>query len=172
LGALSGLILLRLNDSSLHFILWWGFGGSFEKGAGLLLMAGATLLLAIWRVQSELKKLDVMVLGELEASHLGVNLSKLRVRALFSIALLIGISVALTGPIGFLGLMMPHIGRMFFGFKHTTLFWVSGLLGSQFLLFSHAFAEQFFYPIELPLGIIASLLGVPCFFYILRKAQC
>jgi iron complex transport system permease protein len=172
LAALSGLIFLRLSDPSLHFILWWGFGGSFFSGVGLLIMAGGLLIVGVCRVQSDLKSLDVMVLGEAEASHLGVNLQKLRTQILFSVALLIGISVALTGPISFVGLMMPHLGRILFGFKHSSLFWVSGVLGSQFLLFSHAISSQFFYPMEPPLGIVASLVGVPCFFYWLRKARC
>ncbi len=174
LAALASLILIQLSNQGLHLILWWGLGGASLIDKHLLGMAFFLLILVCFGLKSQTKALDVLVLGEEAAESLGVSLKALRVRCLCSVAVLVGVSVALTGPIGFIGLMVPHIARIFFGFKHQALLWTSGLLGSSVLLISHALAVCCFSPLELPLGVATALLGVPCFFYLLlaRELKC
>jgi iron complex transport system permease protein len=166
-AAISSLVFIELDNQGLHLALWWSFGGETVIQWSLLGGSVLILLVAVRISERQAKALDVNVLGEFEAESLGVNLKAMRLNILLAIALSAGVSVALTGPIAFIGLMVPHVVRYYFGFKHRVLVWTSGLLGAVLLLFSSMISRVVFNPVELPLGVVTSFLGLPFFFYFL-----
>lgn len=116
-------------------------------------------------------KLDAYSLGEDEASSLGVNVRLLKTILLFLIALLTGISVYVSGIIGFIGLMVPNILRSLFGLNHLKLIFLSILLGGFLLMLSDLIGRFILFPSEIPVSIITSFLGAPFFLYLLFKKR-
>ncbi|MGQ9845674.1 MAG: FecCD family ABC transporter permease [Caldisericia bacterium] len=116
-------------------------------------------------------KLDAYSLGEDEASSLGVNVKLLKTILLFLIALLTGISVYVSGIIGFIGLMVPNILRNLFGLNHLKLIFLSILLGGFLLMLSDLIGRFILFPSEIPVSIITSFLGAPFFLYLLFKKR-
>lgn len=116
-------------------------------------------------------QLDAYSLGEDEASSLGVNVKQLKTILLFLIALLTGISVYVSGIIGFIGLMVPNILRSLFGLNHLKLIFLSILLGGFLLMLSDLIGRFILFPSEIPVSIITSFLGAPFFLYLLFKKR-
>lgn len=116
-------------------------------------------------------QLDAYSLGEDEASSLGVNVKLLKTILLFLIALLTGISVYVSGIIGFIGLMVPNILRSLFGLNHLKLIFLSILLGGFLLMLSDLIGRFILFPSEIPVSIITSFLGAPFFLYLLFKKR-
>ena len=115
--------------------------------------------------------LDVYSLGEDQAKTLGINTNTLKTLTLILISILTGISVYVSGIIGFIGLMVPNILRDLFGLKHAKLILLSTLLGGFILTISDLFGRVIFYPNEIPVATITSFLGVPFFLYVLWKEK-
>ncbi|MBC7194208.1 MAG: iron ABC transporter permease, partial [Caldisericia bacterium] len=116
-------------------------------------------------------KLDVYSLGEDEAKTLGINTNLIKTLSLILIALLTGISVYISGIIGFIGLMVPNILREIFGLKHLKLIFLSIILGGLILSFSDFLGRALFYPTEIPVATITSFLGAPFFLYVLWREK-
>lgn len=116
-------------------------------------------------------KLDIYALGEEQAKTLGVNVDFVRTITLLLISILTGISVYVSGIIGFIGLMVPNILREIFGLNHLKLTFLSIILGGFILTFSDFIGRAIFYPTEIPVATITSLLGVPFFLYILWREK-
>lgn len=116
-------------------------------------------------------QLDAYSLGEDEASSLGVNVKQLKTILLFLIALLTGISVYVSGIIGFIGLMVPNILRSLFGLNHLKLIFLSILLGGFLLMLSDLIGRFILFPSEIPVSIITSFIGAPFFLYLLFKKR-
>jgi len=115
--------------------------------------------------------LNALSLGEEEALHLGINIEKVK-KILFIIAsLLSGCAVAVSGIIGFVGLVTPHFMRMLVGSDHRILLIVSFLAGATFLLLCDTLARTIIAPMELPVGVITGILGGSLFVYALSKRQ-
>lgn len=115
--------------------------------------------------------LDVYSLGEDQAKTLGININSLRTTILILISILTGVSVYVSGIIGFVGLMVPNILREIFGLKHIKLIFLSTIFGGLLLTLSDLFGRAIFYPTEIPVSTITSFLGVPFFLYILWKEK-
>lgn len=111
-------------------------------------------------------KISVLSLGEEMANSLGLNVTRTKVLSIIAVAILTGVSVALVGKIGFIGLIIPHITRMLIGVDYRRLIIASGLLGGFFLIFADVVSRYVNFPFETPVGIITSLIGVPFFLYL------
>ena len=118
-----------------------------------------------------LRDLDLLLLGEEKAHQLGVDLPRLQMALVFSASLLVAAAVSVSGVIGFVGLVAPHIIRLIVGPEHKALCPLSALAGGVFLLAADTVARTIFSPIELPVGIITSLMGAPFFLYLLRRKK-
>lgn len=116
-------------------------------------------------------KLDVYSLGEDQAKTLGINTNSLKTITLVLISILTGVSVYVSGIIGFIGLMVPNILREIFGLKHLKQILLSVLFGGFLLVLSDLFGRAVFYPTEIPVSTITSFLGVPFFLYVLWKEK-
>lgn len=157
----------RVED--LHGIVFW-IMGSLEEPNWLLIklmlfisLAGLALSYIFW------KDLNALRLGEEEAVYLGVNTERAK-RALFVLAsLLTGCAVSIGGIIGFVGLIIPHLMRMFIGSDHRVLLVGSFLAGASFLIFCDTLARTIIAPSELPVGVITGILGGSFFIYALTK---
>ncbi len=112
---------------------------------------------------------NILLAGDDLARSKGVDVQRLQLGSFFLASLLVGGIVSLAGPIGFVGLIVPHVLRLQLGPDHHTLFPASVFLGGAFLIWSDTFARLVIYPAELPVGIVTSLFGGPFFIYLLVK---
>ncbi|MCS5573135.1 MAG: iron ABC transporter permease, partial [Pseudomonadales bacterium] len=170
--ALSGVGLLSYlsSDLQLRSISVWALGSL--NGANWMAVATALAIpILIGLLYLESLSLNVVTLGDEEASHLGVSHEKLRVRIILLSALAVGIGVALTGVIAFLGLVVPHLIRMTLGSNHKIVLPGSALLGGLLLLVADTLARTVFAPAELPVGILTALVGGPFFVFLILREQ-
>lgn len=114
------------------------------------------------------RELNILSLGEERAAELGVESERLKKTVFFVSSLSIGVTVAFCGQIGFVGLVIPHIGRLLFGSDHRILIPCSLLLGATLLIAADMVARSIA-PFEIPVGVVTALFGVPFFAYLLRK---
>jgi iron complex transport system permease protein len=112
-----------------------------------------------------------MLLGEAEARHMGINVQALKRRLIVLAAYGVGVTVALSGMIGFIGLIVPHLARMIIGPNYRSLLPVTLFLGALLLLISDMLARTVVAPLDMPVGIVTALLGAPFFVWILIKQK-
>ncbi len=152
-------------------IVFWTMGGlsraSWKAVASALPYAviGAVVL---W-FQS--KALNAFSFGEEAAFHMGVSVEAVKRRILFASSLTTASCVAFTGPIGFVGLIVPHVVRLLIGPDHRRLMPVSALVGGNALVLADLLARTIVPPLEIPVGVITSLFGAPFFLYLLVKVR-
>jgi iron complex transport system permease protein len=115
------------------------------------------------------KSMNVMMLGEQEANHLGIKTQLVKKSVILISAIGIGAAVAVSGIIGFVGLVVPHLLRLFMGPDNRFLIPASILLGALLLLASDLFARLIVVPAELPIGIVTSIIGAPFFLWLLMR---
>lgn len=113
--------------------------------------------------------LDALTLGDEGASYLGVNVTYTRIALIGVSALLTASAVSVSGLIGFVGLVVPHVMRMAFGPKHAMMIPVTALAGGSFMVIIDLLARVVFSPNEVPVGILTAMIGAPFFLFMLRK---
>ena len=170
----SSLILIlkfKSQNSQLGEMLYWTIGGlqviGYEQINFVIIFIIAGFIIVI----KNLREMDLLLVGEDLAQSRGVNVHKVRKQLFLAVSLIVGAVVSVCGPIGFIGLMGPHICRKFTGPGHKVLFWCSLLFGGVFLLVSDTIARTVFYPTELPVGLITASLGGPFFFWLIMKRK-
>ncbi len=114
-------------------------------------------------------ELDILLMGDSSAKALGINTGWIKLFLIILSTLLTSIIVSLTGIIGFVGLVIPHISRKIIGYKHKFLTIFSVFAGGLFLVISDTFARTYFSPEEMPIGVITAFYGTPLFLWIIRK---
>ena len=110
-----------------------------------------------------------MMLGEEQAEHLGVNTTRVKKTILFTGAFITGVSVSVSGIIGFVGVFIPHIVRMLFGPDNRLVIPFSAVLGAMFLMVADSLARTLISPMEIPVGVLTAAVGGPFFIYLLLK---
>jgi iron complex transport system permease protein len=152
-----------------HAILFWLMG---SLAAHDYLTVGATSLYVgvatAWLI-GQGRRLNLLSLGEESASQLGIDVETLRRGIFLTSSLLIGAIVAVSGMIGFVGLIVPHLLRLLFGADHRLLLPASVFGGAMFLVVADTLARTVASPMELPVGVVTALCGGPFFVYLLRK---
>ena len=113
------------------------------------------------------RELDALLLGELGAASVGVDVAPVRVRLLVSVALAVGAAVAVAGPIGFVGLLAPHLVRLLVGPAHRALLPLSFVGGGVFVVGADVVARTLLAPAEIPVGVVTAALGAPFFLALL-----
>ena len=119
-------------------------------------------------------ELNAFAIGEENARHIGVNVKRVKLIVLVTVSVLIGVCVSIAGTVSFVGLVMPHIARMLVGPNHKRLLPASLFSGAIFLLLADLAARTILSPIELPIGVVTSIVGAVAFviiFYKTRKAR-
>lgn len=122
-------------------------------------------------VSPKLRDLNIMVAGDETAKSLGIDAGKLRMFVMTIASFLVACVVAFVGPIGFVGLVAPHMSRMIIGSDHRFQLPASGLLGAIILVSSDILGMNIIPPIIIPVGIMTSILGVPFFFYLIMTRR-
>jgi iron complex transport system permease protein len=164
------LLLLTLADvETFHSAVFWLMGSLTGASwqAGLLIAAYITPALLILLALA--RPLNLLAAGEETALHLGVRVTRVRTIAFVVASLLVAVSVAACGVIGFIGLIVPHALRLVWGGEHRFLLSASFLAGGAFLLLADTGARTLAAPTELPVGVITALIGVPIFVLLLRR---
>jgi iron complex transport system permease protein len=134
--------------------------------------AAAPIILASYIVLPFMARgLNAITLGEAAAFHMGVPVQRLKNIAIVTVAAATGASVAVSGGIGFVGIVVPHVLRMVIGPDHRYLLPASALLGGSLLIFADVLARTIVAPAELPIGIITAAVGGPFFLWILLRQR-
>ena len=115
--------------------------------------------------------LNGLALGEATARQIGISTQRLKNIAIFAVAAATGAAVAVSGGIGFIGIIVPHLLRQTIGPDHRILILNSGLLGAMILIFADMISRIIVAPSELPIGIVTAILGSPVFLWILLKQR-
>ncbi|HHY0469273.1 TPA: FecCD family ABC transporter permease [Vibrio parahaemolyticus] len=170
-GAAIGFLNFSADDQMLRDLTLWSMGslaGANWAGIGL---ASVTLVVLLFWFHKKAMSLNALLLGESEARHLGVPVQKLKRQLILLSAVGVGVTVSICGAIGFLGLVIPHLGRMLAGPDHRTLLPISALLGALLLTCADMIARVLLAPAELPVGIVTALIGAPFFIYLLFQQR-
>lgn len=170
-GALVGMLSWLSNDTQLRQLSLWGMG-SLGQAEWPTLLVSATLIipssLVVWWMAA---RLNLLQLGDEEAHYLGVNVRVLQRVLLLCSAVLVAASVAISGVIGFIGLVVPHLMRMWLGPDHRGLIPGSLLAGAILLLIADTLARTVAAPAEMPVGLLTSLLGAPWFLWLIFRQE-
>ncbi|HCG9643488.1 FecCD family ABC transporter permease [Vibrio parahaemolyticus] len=170
-GAAIGFLNFSADDQMLRDLTLWSMGslaGANWAGIGL---ASVTLVGLLFWFHKKAMSLNALLLGESEARHLGVPVQKLKRQLILLSAVGVGVTVSICGAIGFIGLVIPHLGRMLAGPDHRTLLPISALLGALLLTCADMIARVLLAPAELPVGIVTALIGAPFFIYLLFQQR-
>lgn len=169
--ALIGLIKIISDDSSLRTLVFWMLGSvSASSWSDMITLLGLFLLSFIG-IMLQATKLNVLMLGEAEARHLGLDVTRLKYLLFLFVSLAVAMSVAIAGLVAFVGLLVPHVVRLFLVSDHRYLLPASALMGALLLLASDTLARTLFLPQEIPLGVVTALLGGPVFILLLLRKQ-
>lgn len=166
-GAATGVLVYLADDNQLRDLTFWGLG-SLAGANWTKLAAAAPILIAGLALSPLLARgLNAMALGEGVARHLGVPVEGVKRGAILIVAAMTGASVAVSGGIGFVGIVVPHILRLAIGPDHRSLLPAAALFGAALLIAADTFSRLVVSPAELPIGIIMALIGAPVFLWIL-----
>jgi len=167
----TGLLVYLSDDRQMRDITFWTLGSvggaTWIKVAALAPCVILPLLLTHWFGRA----LDALNLGEREAAHLGFRVERVKRAACLSFALAVGGAVSVSGIIGFVGLVVPHLVRLAFGAQHRVLLPLSALSGATLLILADIVARTIVAPAELPIGLITSFIGGPFFIALLLRRR-
>ncbi len=160
-----------LSGENLHQVVFWTMGGFWGRSWGNVWMVLPFFALGVPVLLSFGRELNAFLLGEKAVESLGIDVERMKRLLLSLVALLVASCVATSGVIGFVGLVVPHILRLF-GFRdYRKLLPLSLCAGGVVLLSSDTLARSVIHPAELPVGVVTSLLGVPFFVYLLYQRK-
>lgn len=165
--ALIGLVLYFADDAALRAYTFWNLGDLGGATWDKILWFGPLIILPQVFLANCYKGLDGFALGETEAFYLGVKVERVKHLVIILSALTVGAAVSISGTIGFIGLVVPHMLRNIFGSGNKIILGGSMFCGGGLLIISDLIARTIAAPSEIPIGIITALLGAPFFIYLL-----
>ncbi|MEH7010490.1 iron ABC transporter permease [Neobacillus niacini] len=170
LGAIISL-MIALTGDELRQIIGWLLGSVSMRGWEYIKIILPFFVLGSVILIFNAKELNAMSFGEERAHHLGVNVQKRKLMILTAGSILTGAAVAVSGTIGFVGLVIPHLSRLLWGPDHRHLLPLSIITGSGFLILADLISRTIISPTELPIGVITALIGAPVFALILLQRK-
>ncbi|SMD25961.1 FecCD family ABC transporter permease [Kibdelosporangium aridum] len=170
-AATSFLIFASDDPEGARAVLFWLLGSLSRASWSGVAVAGALMIAAFLVLLLWSRKLDALTLGDDTAHALGSPPARLRAQALLVVALCVGAAVAVSGGIGFVGLVVPHVARLCVGGVHRRLLPVSALIGASFLIWADVVARMAFVPRELPIGIVTAVVGAPFLLILVRRLR-
>jgi iron complex transport system permease protein len=168
-GALTGIISFMSDDQQLRSITFWMLGSLAGATSETVMSVAPFILLPLVLLPLQGKMLNAFVLGESQAEQLGMQPAVIKRRVVLLSTLAVGAAVAVSGIIGFVGLLVPHIVRLIGGADNRYVLPASALTGALVLTVADMLARILMPPVELPIGVITALLGTPVFLYILIR---
>lgn len=166
-GAATGILIYLADDRQLRDVTFWSMGSLAGASWGKIASALPLILPALLAAPFLARGLNALALGEAQALHLGIRVQALKRLAVFVTAAATGAAVAISGGIGFVGIVVPHLLRLTCGPDHRALLPQSALLGAALLIGADMIARSIVAPAELPIGIVTACLGAPVFLWIL-----
>ncbi|MCV3274004.1 FecCD family ABC transporter permease [Roseobacter sinensis] len=170
-GALSGLLIFHADDMQLRELTFWQLGSLAGSAWPKVLIAGPVILLATLLATTLARGLNGLALGEAAAHHIGIDVQRTKNIAILAVSAATGAAVAVSGGIGFIGIVVPHLLRLATGPDHHGLLINSALLGASLLLGADIVSRLIVAPAELPIGIVTAVLGAPFFLWILLRRR-
>lgn len=170
-SALMVLLTLKLSPDNYQFVMTWLAGSIWGSSWPFIWALLPWLLVTLPYIFSKRQILDAFVLKPDNMRSLGIDFQKQRLYLIGAAVILAGASVSISGGIGFIGLITPHIARRIIGYKHRYQLLLTGLLGSCFLLVADTCGKLMSPTAEIPAGIIVALIGAPYFIYLLIKTK-
>ena len=168
-GAGTSFLIYLAKDDELRSITFWTLGSLGGANWTVILTLCPLLVVPAILLYLMSDEYDAFSLGESEAYFLGVDVQKLKRRAIIYVTLSVSASIALVGMIGFIGLIVPHITRTLVGVGHKKVFTVSILIGGILLVIADTLARTIVMPAELPIGILTAIMGTPLFLSLIIK---
>lgn len=178
---LAGVIVTTFLSSAIVFITtlmdatrirsftFWLLGDLSGTTTSLLSIALAAAAIGVGVLIVNARALNLMMLGERDAFDLGVEVGRVRITVFIAASLLVGASVASSGSVGYVGLVVPHLVRLSFGSDNRLVLPAAAIAGAAFVIVADTLARTLIAPRELPVGAITALIGAPLFVYLLRR---
>jgi len=178
---LAGVIVTTFLSSAIVFITtlmdatrirsftFWLLGDLSGTTSSLLMVTFGAAIVGVVVLALNARSLNLMMLGERDAFDLGVEVSRVRLTVFIAASLLVGASVASSGSVGYVGLVVPHLVRLSFGSDNRLVIVGAALAGAGFVIVADTVARTVIAPRELPVGAITALIGAPLFIYLLRR---
>ena len=170
-AAVTGLVIALADPSTTRGLMFWLMGGfaDLEPLGTWLSVLGLGLSVAL--LARHCRELDILAAGDETAHVLGVRPHALRRKLFFVCSALVGIVVATAGGIGFVGVLVPHLARLFCGVRHRDVLFLSALGGATLTMLADTFARTLLSPQEIPVGLVTALLGAPFFLFQLHRGR-
>ena len=163
-------LMTTLTGRDLRGMAYWLMGDlSTPVSAGIQWIFIVGLVAGVGAIYSTSADLNLMLTGEREATHLGVNVTRVKLVVYVSASLLTALAVSASGAIGYVGLLVPHIVRLIFGSDYRLLIPASALCGAIAIVLADTLARTVVSPTELPVGAMTAMAGAPLFIYLLRR---
>ena len=171
-GAVTALVLnLSSNPFAAYEIVFWLMGSLTDRSIQHVYLCALPIALGLVLVLSAGRHLDALTLGEMTAKSLGVNLARLRFQIIVGTALMVGAAVAVSGMVGFVGLVVPHILRPWFGHRPSRLLFWSGVGGAIMVLLADMVVRWVPTLVELKLGVVTAMFGAPFFLVLIQRLR-
>lgn len=164
-------LVITFASDKVKSITFWTMGSLSGRGYGdaLLLLAAFVVFGSV--IFSRARELNAFAVGEDNARHVGVNVRRVKLIIMICVSGLIGVCVSVGGSIGFVGLVVPHMARMIVGPNHGRLLPASVFAGAVFLMLADLVARTLLSPLELPIGVVTSIIGAVVFVYIFYRSR-
>ena len=166
-----GILTFISTDSELRGLTFWTMGSFGGVTWPLLVPAIIIIMISVTSMMTVSRNLDLIQLGEPEAYRLGVDVKRLKYKIILSCAAAVGSSVSLSGMIGFVGLVVPHLVRLFGGVNHNYLLPGSAFIGAALMITADMLSRTMIQPAELPVGLITSAIGSPFFLWLIFRIK-
>lgn len=178
---LAGVIVTTFQSSVIVFITtlmdatrirsftFWLLGDLSQAASGSLWIAVVATIAGVAALTLSARPLNLLMLGERDAFDLGVEVERVRLQVFLAASLIVGVSVALSGSVGYVGLVVPHLVRMSASGDNRLTIPAAGLAGASFVIVADTLARTVIAPRELPVGAITALIGAPLFIYLLKR---
>ncbi len=170
-GASMGVLIFMADDRQLRDLTFWQLGSLAGATWGKIAATGPIIVAALLASPFLARALNALALGEAAANHLGIPVQRFKNIAIVTVAAATGASVAVSGGIGFVGIVVPHLLRLLIGPDHRYLLPASALLGASMLLAADTVSRVVAAPAELPIGIVTAAVGAPFFLWILLRRR-
>ncbi len=168
-ASVSSLLEFVADNEMLRRLSLWRMGGLDAANYSRVAIILFTCVFILLLLPKYYSALNALLLGESEARHLGISIDKVKRNIIIIVAMGVGVSVAMTGTIAFIGLVVPHMVRFFVGPNHRYLIPLSACVGGLLLVIADAFARTIIAPTELPVGLVTAIIGAPVFISLLRQ---
>jgi iron complex transport system permease protein len=158
-------------SEDLAALAYWMFGSLSKANWSKLKICSAAVLMVFLLIYHRAWDFNSLLLGDESAKSMGINVERLRITGLLLASFITAVIVSMMGPIGFIGLVAPHLGRILTGSDHRYLVPIACLLGMVLLVLADTLARTVFSPVVIPVGIVTSVVGVPLLIYLIIKRR-